>query len=221
MKTKQGIDDINDITDNFKPQHEPLQCLPTCIMNIHNELFKRKGKDEKISLSDSSELCGFIKHLGSNEHFLVEKINERIKKYNYQAREEYYIKDEMEFLEKVLVDQRLSFPIVTLSGKYWSEISSTRGPSERKLAHSVIVLGLDQENVIYYEPAENFISSFNSENNNPRKLIKPRFQELWEDYEEPTWLFWYEPRKTRILEDFLEEDDERRREYNIQGYRSR
>ncbi len=221
MKTKEEISDLDEIIEKFEPQHEPLQCLPACLMNIHNELFRRKRKEEKISLTEASEICGYKKGLGSNEHFLVEKINERISPLNYEAKEEYSIKDGLQFLQRILLDNKLSFPIVTLSGNYFEDITSTRGPSSRRIGHSVIVVGLDKEEVIYYEPAENFISSAKTNSNNPRRMIKPRFQKLWNDFEDPNWVLWYEPRKTRILEEFLEEDDERKTEYHLENYRKR
>lgn len=220
MKTKPNVD-IEETIEKFKPQHELLQCLPACLMNIHNELFRRIGKDEKISLSEAGDICGYEKGLGCNEFFLVEKIDERINKYNYRAKEEYHIKDGITLLEKVLSSGEISFPVVTFSGRYWDEIASTSGPSTRRMGHSVIVLGMNGEEIIYYEPAENYISSEDPDSFNPRSILKPRFQELWNDFVEPNWILWYEPRKTRILEDFLEEDDERKIEYHIENYRKR
>ncbi len=219
MKTKKGISDLDKIIEKFRPQHEPLQCLPACLMNIHNELFSRKDKEEKISLNDVSEICGYKKGLGSNEYFLVEKINEKIKPLNYEAKEEYSIKDGLKFLEKILLSKELSFPVVTLSGDYFEDITSIRGPSSRRIGHSIIVMGIDKEYIIYYEPAENFISSAYPNPNNPRRMMKPRFQKLWDDFEDPNWVLWYEPRKTRTLQEFLEEDDERKTKYHIERYR--
>lgn len=182
---------------DFHAQHFEDQCYPAAVKNIVDRLAGRKNLDGmSMSLSGVNDICGYKRGLQCEEDLIPPRLTNAVTDYGYETVVKTAPEMNLEELESVIRDEDTSLPIVELDPRYFERVSDISDgydaqPSpERELAHVVIPFKINSEEVLYYDPYENYHEKKPGVKDAPYRWPLMDFYELWSgDYEE-RWTLW-------------------------------
>lgn len=192
------------VTD-FHAQIQPDACLPTAIKNILDELEERQDIDGlSMSQSDLNDLCGYREGFYSREEIIPEQLSHEISGYGYVAREASGDQMDLDALHTIIEDEQSSLPIVELDPDYFREVEGYRvQESEHLPSHVVIVFKVNDDEVLYYDPYENFFERSSRIEEAPRTWSKTGFFELWSGRYDQRWSLWIDRREEPSLAEYV------------------
>jgi hypothetical protein len=189
---------------DFTPQITADACLPTAIKNVLDDLADRQDVDEmKMSQSDMNDLCGYREGMHSREEIIVEQLTHEISDYGYEAIEQSGPEMDYGVLQKIIDNDQASLPIVELDPDYFYEVKKyDTYNSEDDPSHTVIVFKVNDDEVLYYDPYENFFERSSRVSQTPYTWSKTRFYELWSGRFEERWTLWIDRSSQPTIQSF-------------------
>lgn len=181
----------------FHAQHFEDQCYPAAVKNIVDRLADRKNLDDmSMSLSEVNEICGYKRGLQCEEDLIPPRLTNAITDYGYETLVETAPEMDRNELESIIVDDNTSLPIVELDPEYFEIVPDiidaydAQPSPERELAHVVIPFKINSDEVLFYDPYENYHEKKPGVEDAPYRCPLLDFYELWSgDYEE-RWTLW-------------------------------
>jgi hypothetical protein len=189
---------------DFQPQITADACLPTAIKNILDDVAERENIDGiSMSQSDVNDLCGYREGFFSREEIIPEQLTHEVSEYGFEAREATAPKMDLERLKAIIENDDASLPIVELDPDYFKNVEGYRvQEAEQMPSHTVIVFHVNDDEVLYYDPYENFFENSSRINESPYTWPKTGFYELWSGRYEERWTLWIDRSEQPTLEQF-------------------
>lgn len=177
---------------DFQAQIQPDACLPTAIKNVIDELAERLDIDGmSMSQSDVNDLCGYREGLYSREEIIPEQLTHELSEFGFEARES--TAPQMDFVElQTIIDtEQASLPIVELDPEYFREVDGYHVQEGEHLpSHTVVVFKINDEEVLYFDPYENFFERSSRIEETPNTWSRTSFYELWSGRYDERWTLW-------------------------------
>jgi hypothetical protein len=181
------------IISNFLPQMKADMCYSACILNIVNELGSRKKiSNMKYSLKEMNRLCGYKVGFQCKEAIVPNVLSEELEKFEYRYMRSFGNENDLVKLGEIITDDNLSYPIVSVSSRYFDEIGF-KNAGYNKLNHSLVILGINHDIIYYYDPYEKFLEKSSYHSFKPRTIDKIIFEGVWEEAQYSKCSEWIEP----------------------------
>ncbi|MDG6933530.1 MAG: hypothetical protein JRN68_02415 [Nitrososphaerota archaeon] len=187
-----------EVVRGFKFQASPSACYTVSIHNILEELASRHERNDiRLSEKRINEITKFRDLIGPRLEVVVSNLRSVISKYGYFPYEKFNAK--YDNVLKVLKDQECSYPLVGLAYSY---LRRERGmftndvPPENPPDHVVILLLLNKDDAVLYDPYGKFSRTRSNDGTLPEgvfRLPTSRFLDVyWHGASEPSWFFYIE-----------------------------
>lgn len=142
-------------------QPEETMCFTVCIKNVLNELAAQYGDNRlrAISLRKINDICGYKPIIATADEIAVPNMRIHLNKFGYDLKEEFGPKVTIQSLKEILVSDKTSLPIVSLSAEYFKEqINGYEVPDGPAIYyHVVIVEKVTDSTVTVFDPFQNFV----------------------------------------------------------------
>lgn len=156
-----------------------------------------------MSQSEVNDLCGYREGLYSREEVIPEQLTHELSEFGYEAVEA--TAPEMDFAElQAVIDNELaSLPIVELDPDYFGEVEGYNvQEGEHMPSHTVIVFKINDEEVLYSDPYENFFERSSRVDEAPNTWPRTGFYELWSGRYDERWTLWLDRSEQPTLGEF-------------------
>ncbi len=181
--TTEDVETYEAKIDGFATQPEEDQCLTTATKNVLDEISGRRDVDFQFSISDLNDLCDYRPETGQDSILLQENLNSELEDYGYEMKLSRGLNEED--LRAIVKDDRRSYPIASVSPRYFDEVENSykprRGSSgDYQLQHVLIVFAVNSEKVLYYDT---FHDIFERRQNVEveREMSDNLFYQLWSE----------------------------------------
>lgn len=201
--TESDLETYQSAVSDFQPQITADSCYPTAIKNILDDLAERTGHDAlSISQSNINDLCNYREGMYTEEAIIPDALTREISEYGFQAVEASGAEMDYDRVQQIIDNDDTSLPIVELAPRYFEEVENYRVQGEPEASHTVIVFKVNDNQVLYYDPYENFFERSSRIDEAPYKWPKTDFYELWSGDWEERWTFWIEKKDQSLLSQF-------------------
>lgn len=176
----------------FRRQEAEDTCLSRSIENILGELSDRHDVPRlRMSHSEIKDLCDYKQDWGCDSKLLPEVLTSEIGELGYICRVEKGFG--MENLDEKVEQNHTSYPIVELSPEYLhdqEEYDVQAGMHGQALPHTVVVFSVNDENIQFFDPYEDFYTPPKTGGAPPSVIPKSRFLHYWSGPDEYQWTLW-------------------------------
>ena len=187
------VQTFEDSISNFLPQMKPDMCYSACILNIVNELGDRRSiSNMKYTLSEMNRLCGYKEGFQCKEEIVPAVLSDELEKFEYRYVRNYGSENDLNKLVTIITDDNLSYPIISVSSRYFDEIGF-RNVGVNKLNHSLVVFGINHEIIYYYDPYEKYLEKSSYYTYKPRTIDKIILESIWDEAYYSRCTEWIEP----------------------------
>jgi len=184
----------------FLPQIEPMDCLPTALKNIVDDLVERHDiSGVNLSKSDLNELCDFREGLGASVDRVPERLSPEIK--GYEVISDTFI--EIDELDRIIESEHCSYPLVDVSQEYFKSVENYNvqpGADGITFTHVLIPYKVNEESILFYDPLENYYTRSSSIDTPPSQRSITEFYEWWSNTGMPRWTLWIERKEQQVLD---------------------
>lgn len=195
------VDTFQSEISEFHAQHFADQCYPAAIKNVVDRLAERKGLDDmSMSLSDINEICGYKRGFQCEEDLIPPRLTHEVSDFGFETVIQTAPEMDLNQLDTVIRDEDTSLPIVELDPEYFEYLEEivdgyhVQPSPESELAHVVIPFKVNSNEILYYDPYENFHEKKPGVDDSPYKIPLVKFYELWSGEYEERWTLWLERR---------------------------
>jgi hypothetical protein len=200
FRTKpRSLPDLTRVAVSFQPQQLDNQCLPAALKAMVDEYRNRDTASPgvpNLSLGHLGVMCGFkfTRGVTLDNRILAKEMNRDLQAGRVMAKTT--LGDvEIDSLIRTVNDDRRSFPVVTLAPSYftWSEIPyRTAGPNQT-LHHSVLVLGIDENETTFYDPMLRYLKPKSQPLDLVLRMPRFTFRKYWDGSGDLKDVLWLEP----------------------------
>jgi hypothetical protein len=198
------VAELEGVIERFHPQTTLDNCYPAGLMNIINELGRRKGiTGMRYSLSTMDHICGYKASEHCPDELVPARVNRELEQFEYELKIPEDEDSDIESLKMITEDDSTSFPLVNVHASYF-ELINLRWRGAHTLDHVLVIMGVDHDIIYFYDPYTPFFSKYPSIKEPPRNISIPDFLRVWELAHDRRWMCWVGPMKTRqsrLMED--------------------
>lgn len=185
--------------EDFRPQIQEDNCLPTALKNVLDHHADRHGLDLNLSLSDINEHCDYREGMGATARGVPAQLNPEIEDHGLEVRVS--IGTSLDDLDAIIEDGDRSLPIVELDDAYFDSIDGYNprpGIDGYQWTHVVIPFKVNTDKVLFYDPYEKIFARSGRIDIPPTERSQTEFYEWWST-PDTRWTMWIEQRDQQTL----------------------